>query len=543
MIGALGLEVGTEGSFSKKYNGSYLINYRYSKLGFLNKVGLSPTGDLLPAYQELSYNLYFPTKSFGKFNVFGLMGYNVADMYDEINDQDMSNETIDDYDGFSEIGFTNTTGIKHVYNIKNKGYLKTVVSHSYNDFTQYDESLQIDTVKAKTFRYQEDEIKNVETQFRISTMFNYKLNTRHTIRAGAIVSKLDYDFLSKFNDYETDSTFVAFDDKNKSMQYQAYGQWKYRINSDITMNLGAHFTRLEATKANSFEPRANLQYKVNKKLKLTGSVGMHSRSEHLALYLFKVKNEDESTYRPNVNLELTKAWHYVAAVDYSINRNLRIKAEAYYQSLFDVPISTVDGSTVSVLNTSNYWDAIFNGDTTHMQNGGKGRNVGLDITVERFFNKNYYYLLTATLFNSQYQTKTGKWYDTKYNGRYQFNVLGGKEFVLRDKNKKIGINGKFNVFGGNRYTAILLNESIANEGQVLDTDNPYGDQTPVYYRFDFGISYKVNKAKKTHTILLDIQNVTSRQNVGRGYYNNRAKTIEEWTMTGLFPFFNYRIEF
>ena len=187
MIGALGLEIGTEGPFGKKSKGSYLINYRYSTLGFLNKVGLSPTGDLLPAYQDVSYNFYFPTKSFGKFNVFGVAGHNVAEMFDDINHSDTTVETIDDYDGFSEVGFTNTAGIKHVYNVKNKGYIKTVVSHSYNVFTQYDESLQIDTIKNQTFQYQEDEIKNIESQLRVSTMFNYKVNRRHTVRVGGIV--------------------------------------------------------------------------------------------------------------------------------------------------------------------------------------------------------------------------------------------------------------------------------------------------------------------------------------------------------------------
>lgn len=543
MIGALGLEVGTEGPMGQKYGGSYLINYRYSTLGFLNKIGLSPTGDLLPAYQDLSYNFYLPTKHAGKFNVFGVMGHNVAEMFDDIDYNDTTSETRWEYDGFSEIGFTNTTGIKHVYNIRNKGYVKTVVSHSHNGFTQYDESLQVDTVNNKVFQYQEDEIENIETQLRVSSMFNYKLNSRHTVRAGGIVSRLDYNFLSKFNDYDTDTTFVAFDDRNQSLQYQLYAQWKYRITSDITMNVGTHFTRLEATKANSFEPRANVQYRINKKLKVTGSVGMHSRPEHLALYLFKTNNEGQQGARPNKHLALTKAWHYVAAVDYKMNNNMRIKTEAYYQSLFDVPISTVSGSTVSILNTSNYWDAIFNGDTTHLQNGGKGRNVGVDITIERFFNKNYYYLVTATLFNSSYKTKTEEWYDTKYNGNYQFNLLGGKEFILKDKNKKIGFNGKVNVFGGHRYTPILLSESIRENRQVLDETNPYGAQTPTYYRFDVGVSFKVNKAKTTHTVLLDIQNVSSRQNVGGVYYDDREQEIEEWTMTGLFPFFNYRIEF
>lgn len=543
MIGALGLEVGTEGPFAKNKQASYLINYRYSTLGFLNKIGLSPTGDLLPVYQDLSYNFYFPTKKYGKFSVFGVMGQNLAEMSDPHNPSDTTWETRDDFESFREEALVNTTGIKHVIPLKTKGYVKTVISHSFSDYLSTYESLQIDTLTNTTFLFQEDEISNVETQARWSTMVNYKFNKRHTVRSGFIVSRLDYDFVSKFSDFEEGKTFVAFDDKNKSMQYQAYAQWKWRMKTNLTMNGGAHFTRLEATKANSFEPRLSVTYNKSKKLSMSASVGKHSKPEHLALYLFQPHDGESTGSMPNNRLALTKAWHYVLAADYKVNKNTMVKAEAYYQHLFDVPISTIPGSTVSVLNTSNYWDAIFNGDTTHLRSDGTGRNVGIDLTLERYFHKNYYYLVTATLFNSTYKTLNDERYNTKYNGRYQLNLLGGKEFVMKKKNHKFGVNGKVNVYGGNRYTPIRLDESIEAGKTVLDLKNPYGDQTPVYYRFDVGLSYKVNKTKTTHTVLLDVQNVSSRQNVGGVYYNANQEKIEKWTMTGLFPFFNYRIEF
>ena len=543
MIGALGLEVATEGPFSKKYNGSYLINYRYSTLGMLNAVGLNPAGDVLPAYQDLSYNFYFPTKKIGQFSVFGVMGQNISEMYDDFSETDTTEETRDDYDGFTELGFVNTTGIKHIYNLDNKGYIKTVASHSYNKISGRDETLELDTIQNTVFRFTEDDISNVETQARISSMFNYKFNTRNTLRAGVVLSSLDYNFLSKFSDYLDDTTFVAFDDENESLQYQAYAQWKYRVTDNVTLNTGVHFTRLAATKANSIEPRASISYKATPKLNLSLSVGKHSRPEHIALYMFKVKDANGIESRPNQNLELTKAWHYVVAAGYKVNPNVRVQAEAYYQHLYDVPISTVVGSNVSVLNTSNYWDAIFNGDTSAFMNGGTGTNVGLDLTLERFFNKNYYYMMTATVFNSSYQTKTGKSYNTKYNGNFQYNLLGGKEFVLRKKDRKIGINGKANFYGGNRYTPILLQESIARGGTVRDQENPFAAQTPLYYRFDIGFSYKFNRDKSNHSIMLDVQNVTARDNIGGTYYNQRVQKVENWTMTGLFPFVNYRIEF
>lgn len=543
MLGALGIELATEGPFSKKYGGSYLVNYRYSTLGFLKLIGLSPTGDLLPSYQDLSYNFYLPTAKYGKFNLFGVMGQNVSEMYDEYDEKDTTEEARYAYDGFTEVGFVNTTGIKHVIPVKKKGYVKTVLSHSYNKYTQNYETLEIDSLKNTVFRFQEDEVNNTETQLRLSSMLNYKFDKRNTLRTGIVFSHLGYNFVSKFHDYAENSTFIAFDDKNSSLQYQAYAQWRYRINKEMTLNTGAHFTRLEATKANSFEPRASLTYNKSKRLTLSASVGKHSRPEHLALYLFKTENDDHTYSRPNNRLALTKAWHYVLAADYKLSSNMRFKAEAYYQHLFDVPISTVPGSVVSVLNTSNYWDAIFNGDTSHFKSTGIGRNVGVDLTLERFFQKGYYYMATATLFNSTYQTETGKWYSTKYNGQYQLNLLGGKEFTLKKKDRKFGVNGKFNVFGGNRFTPILLEESIKEERTVRDNSNPYGDQTPVYLRFDVGLSYKVNKEKVTHTVLLDVQNVTARQNIGGKYYDPELKSIQGWTMTGLFPFFNYRVEF
>jgi hypothetical protein len=47
-----------EGPFSKKYTGSYLINYRYSTLIMLNAIGLPIVENaLVPQFQDLSYKI------------------------------------------------------------------------------------------------------------------------------------------------------------------------------------------------------------------------------------------------------------------------------------------------------------------------------------------------------------------------------------------------------------------------------------------------------------------------------------------------------
>ena len=69
--GFLGLEAAVEGPFSKKYKGSYLINYRYSTLSLISKFGVDLTGVL--DYSDLSYNIHLLPKIMDFFLPFSLM--------------------------------------------------------------------------------------------------------------------------------------------------------------------------------------------------------------------------------------------------------------------------------------------------------------------------------------------------------------------------------------------------------------------------------------------------------------------------------------
>ena len=66
---------------------------------------------------------------------------------------------------------------------------------------------------------------------------------------------------------------------------------------------------------------------------------------------------------------------------------------------------------------------------------------------------------------------------------------------------------------------------------------------PDYYRFDLGVSYKINAKKMTHTISFDVQNVTNHQNIFIQYFDGDLGEVRSAYQTGLFPVFNYRIEF
>jgi hypothetical protein len=60
---------------------------------------------------------------------------------------------------------------------------------------------------------------------------------------------------------------------------------------------------------------------------------------------------------------------------------------------------------------------------------------------------------------------------------------------------------------------------------------------------NFGITYRVNKARMSHSIKLDIQNVSNNQARLYPYYNANKKNIEWSTQLSLIPNIIYTIKF
>jgi hypothetical protein len=68
-----GVDLLAEGPFKKGSNAAYLFNYRYSVFGFLRLFDESMKNKV-PAYQDLSFKLNFPTKNLGTFSIFRIGG-------------------------------------------------------------------------------------------------------------------------------------------------------------------------------------------------------------------------------------------------------------------------------------------------------------------------------------------------------------------------------------------------------------------------------------------------------------------------------------
>jgi len=179
-----------------------------------------------------------------------------------------------------------------------------------------------------------------------------------------------------------------------------------------------------------------------------------------------------------------------------------------------------------------------------LDNTGIGTNYGLELTIEKSFAKNYYFLITGSLYDSKYQGSDDVWRNTKYNGNYITSVTAGKDFRVGKNGKHvIGVNLKFFFAGGRRITPINIEASIAEGKEVRDVNRRYEGRVDDYLRLDARIRFKHNLRKFSWEISLDVQNTTNKLNEINRWYDPTSETIIKKYQQGIIPILKLRFEF
>jgi len=375
-IGMLGTDISTEGPFKKGNPSSYLFNYRYSTLAMLNAIGIEIAGDAVPKFQDLTFKVNVPTNRFGVFTLFGIGG--ISSVYEK--DDTFSNNFRTDM---------TAVGLKNTYFISNKTIIKSYVAYtgSKNIWT-YQEPNESDiyqTQARENFVYQTT---------KASVNINHKFNARNVMKAGFIYSNLRYDLFSDTYDNEAEKLVKDVDQTGKTGLLQSYVNYKHRINDKLTAIGGVHSMYFVLNNNYTIEPRLGLKYQFSERQSLNFGFGIHSRMETLSTYFALQEQENGSFLQPNRNLDFTKAQHYVIGYENLLTQNLMLRVEAYYQHLYSVPVEDSDTSTFSAMNYS--WGYT----NRSLVNNGTGRNIGLEITLEKYFSRNYYFMFTTSLYDS-----------------------------------------------------------------------------------------------------------------------------------------------
>jgi hypothetical protein len=525
--GLLGLNGAMEGPLFKN-GGSYLVNYRYSTLSLLDKIGVPLEGGT--NFQDLSYNIYLPTRKAGNFSLFGFGGLSSQHTKALLDSVKWNGKA----DRFNEKFISNTgaAGLTHSILLDDKTNLRSVVALSYNKIN--DNVLYIEDDYSLSNEY----LDNFKTKkWTVTSTLNHKFSTRSTLRAGAIANFIDFNYFQKSKAHENAPLNEVINSKDATQTVQGFAQWQYKPFNLLTLNVGAHYLELLYNHTKAIEPRASVKWQVDKNNSIAIGYGGHSQVQALGVYFAQTKSADGKISYPNKDLGLTRAHHYILSYQHSFSRNLAVKAEAYYQQLYKVPVSISDTNTFSVLNIQSEYI------TDPLANDGKGRNYGLELSVEKYLSNNFYYTVSTSLYQSKYTAKDGVERDTRFNGNYIANLVAGKEIISSNKLKTFGINIKTIYAGGLRNTPVDVDRSVQEGYAIFRQKEAFTEQNPNYFRTDLRVSMKWNRSRLTSTLSLDIQNLSNRQNVQGMYFDSEKGKMVTAYQAGIIPVLNYKIEF
>lgn len=523
--GVLGLDAAIEGPFKKGYNGSYLINYRYSTLGILQHI--VPIDDGETNFQDISFNFFFPTKKIGNFGVFGFGGLSDQTYRAE---KDTALWQIDPNKQYEGVFLANTgmIGAWHKMRFGKNAYLQTNLGFSSSKNSDYSDSVGYDFIN-----YREFEEHFVQNRFTLSTKYILKLSRKNNLKAGIIFNRIGFVF--KESDTENGVTEVLLNSTGSTYTLQSFAMISHKFSDVLKVNAGLHYLHLFLNNSYSIEPRATLSYQLSKKHTLNFGYGLHGQIQPLGTYFGK----GETSTLPNRDLEISKAHHFILSHSAAIGKASTLRTEVYYQHLYNLPIGTAGDSTFSLANSQ--WGY----ENSPLISRGIGRNIGIELTLDRRLKNNFYYLIAASISESKYRALNNQWYSTRFNTNYSFNVTTGKEWVGKNEKKRrtYGLNLKSTLVGGMRFTP--LNILTINDEIYLERDysRSYDESMPAFFRVDLRLSLKRDYKKVTSTLSLDLRNVLNRSNVAGQYYNWETGELNYYHHPGILPVLSYQLAF
>lgn len=552
-FGFLGTELMAEGPMSKTGKSSYLIMGRYSTLSLFQAMGIKIGTDAVPVYGDGAFKFNWQLKKGGALSVFAIGGASTIDII--ISDQKEYSEEFygegdrDQY--FSTSMYVG--GINYKKPVNEKTFISTSIAFSQeNQNAQHD--FLIRSVDANNIITVEDKYQLLDYSFTTSKgsayfSLKHKANKKHLIQAGINADVYYYNMndsvLAPGHNSANHSNFIVrWDYDGAAALIQPFIQWKWRATEKMDFTLGLHNQYFSLSNSFSIaEPRIGWRLNLNKGQAITAGAGMHSQTQPQYTYLYHQIDSitGEKVYH-NKNMDFSKSIHTVIGYEKVFKKGINIKTEAYYQYLYNIPV-TIAPSSFSLINMGSGFQRFF---PEPLKNTGTGYNYGIEFTVQKFFDKSFFFMFSGTLYDSKYEGSDGVLRNTSYNGLYIANVLGGKEFKLGAK-QSISVGIKVTAAGGKRYGYVDIAQSQALNELIFQDDGFNSRQFYDYFRADLKVNWKFNAKRSTHEIGLDLVNILNSKNLlSLAYAPNiadpSAEPIAFKQQLGFLPIFYYKID-
>lgn len=539
-LGLNGLEVVSEGPLVKKWGGSYLGSIRLFTFQPLKKLGVETGYDGLPQFQDGSFKLELPTPKAGKFTAWGIGGSSHISVI----------ETEADTANWGKVQFKieptldnqmYAFGLKHTYSLSSNIISELLVSTSGSQVEATNKAILRKDLSSRLQYY----LRNYEQHFITRYNLTYKPSAKLLFKSGLTWQKMHYNNLEVKYIEDLGLHTTALDAQGSAVLLQGFALGKLTVSPNLDFQGGLYAQRFSIGGKSALEPRVSVNYYLTDKQRIYLAAGLHSQTQPLVYYEYTFFSKEKNDFsQPYNKLDFTRSRQIVLGYNYNFKAPWRLKAEAYYQQHYHVPVSSSEGQgAFSMLNLGT--DYTFT-TVDSVVSSGTGRNYGLELTAERYLKNGFYALGNLSLLQSWFTGGDGLERPTTFSVGFISNVLVGKEMVLDDDGKHlVSLDLRINYSGGRRIIPIDEERTINESSNVIyyDVKNAYLPQLRNYFRSDIRFSYQLNTRKNTHWIFAAADNFINTRNelyYGWDLEENKAK---KYYQLGIFPYLGYRIQF
>lgn len=532
-IGWNGLEFGAEGPFSKKSQASYLISYRYSPLQFLNWFNINI--GIVPKYQDLNIKINIPTRKAGTFTITAIGGLSSIELFDSRKNQ--SEWLFPDYgENLTNASNLGVLGISHQIflrkDLKWKNILYLVASDTRTKIDTFSFVQQLPSPWAGE--------SSTEMKYSFSSVLTKKFSARNSQSSGIYWDLYQMSFADSMM---FKGKFLINTGSKENMQMlRGFSQWQHIFNEKLSSTLGLYGSWLSLNNSWSLEPRLGFDWAITKKHSISFGTGLYSQMQPRVIYFILSHQPGGNTIQPNLDMGFTRSAQIAMGYNYLLNNDLRFKTELYYQYLFDIPVKTsIPQYALSNQGHEFFIDRQY---ADSLVNKGTGQNYGIECTLERFFGKNYYFLFSASVFNSIYNGCDNITRNSAFNVNYALNAAGGYEFIMGKRKwgvMSFGLRATW--AGGSPYIPYDVNATVASGEPQYDWGQAYSPRFPEYKRIAFRFGIRRNLPGYNIEFFLDLQYRTSFTNISLQRIDPKTGEIRDFFTMGFFPMGTWRIQF
>ncbi|MEL7002765.1 MAG: TonB-dependent receptor [Bacteroidota bacterium] len=369
---------------------------------------------------------------------------------------------------------------------------------------------------------------NSVRDYSIRADFEWQVSENNKIDFGGSFTQTQIDYTNVRND-----TLTILERQQEANYGSIYVSNEHTFDNKLTLSTGVRISDYENSSSLLIEPRVNLSYQLNNKLKLKAAYGEHYQ------FVNRILNENISEGSRDFWLladgdlvDVSKATHYIAGISYEVDQWL-FDIEGYYKDLRDISEFSLRFRRGIEINTD---ELFFTGD---------GIAKGLEFLIQKKSGR-YTGWISYTLGSVRHTFEAfngGQEFPAIQDQLHEFKMLHSIE-IDRWTLSSTFVYGSGRPFSEplGRYNIELLDGRSLN---YVGVGPKNGSRLPAYHRLDISAHYKFPIGKHKGDFGISVFNFYNRTNVWYKEYDfsQEPVLVSDITYLGITPNLSFGIQF